>query len=286
MEKAAVRKIPLEVAVFSPESALVAQEHGASRVELNARRSYAAGGLTPSLADIRLLRTEPRKLAIPLRLMIRPRGPPLESSRPDFVYSAQELADMIASIHQFKESGLLCPDDGDGFVFGAVKVMDNGEPGKMNDVGGTCIGTGIDIDDTVCNVLVEASKPFHCVFHRAFDPIAAAGRAVEGARKLRALGFDTLLTAGGVDGGCCQRDNLDTIDHLCHHLSGALTVVAGGGLRCHNLGRATKLLTTYGAEAVWFHTAAVKVADDVVTEELDTEELDNLIAILRQTHQP
>ncbi|KYK56788.1 hypothetical protein DCS_03794 [Drechmeria coniospora] len=183
--------------------------------------------------------------------MIRPRGPPLESSRPDFVYSAQELADMIASIHQFKESGLLCPDDGDGFVFGAVKVMDNGEPGKMNDVGGTCIGTGIDIDDT-----------------------------------LRALGFDTLLTAGGVDGGCCQRDNLDTIDHLCHHLSGALTVVAGGGLRCHNLGRATKLLTTYGAEAVWFHTAAVKVADDVVTEELDTEELDNLIAILRQTTQP
>ncbi|EFY97311.1 hypothetical protein MAA_07328 [Metarhizium robertsii ARSEF 23] len=104
--------MPLEVAVFSGESALKAQSQGASRVELNAPGSYHVGGTTPPIAELKRIAA---KVTIPVRIMIRPRGAPGDGS-PDFVYTPKEVAAMAQSIRDFKATGLLNPFRGDGFA--------------------------------------------------------------------------------------------------------------------------------------------------------------------------
>jgi copper homeostasis protein len=108
--------VGLEVPVFGGGAAPRAVQAGASRVEVNAAGSYPDGGLTPTLADLR----QATSLDVPLRIMIRPRGPP-PAPRRDFIYSRQELVGMSDAIAAFKESGLLDMDRGDGFVFGVLK---------------------------------------------------------------------------------------------------------------------------------------------------------------------
>ncbi|KFG77680.1 CutC family protein, partial [Metarhizium anisopliae] len=110
-------QMPLEVAVFSGESALKAQSQGASRVELNAPGSYHVGGTTPPIAELKRIAA---KVTIPVRIMIRPRGAPGDGS-PDFVYTPKEVAAMAQSIRDFKATGLLNPFRGDGFVFGLLQ---------------------------------------------------------------------------------------------------------------------------------------------------------------------
>ena len=59
----------LEIACFNLESARRAARCGVGRIEFCA--GYAAGGVTPDLADFELLRAE---TSIPVVVMIRPRG--------------------------------------------------------------------------------------------------------------------------------------------------------------------------------------------------------------------
>ncbi|PHH89444.1 hypothetical protein CDD83_6049 [Cordyceps sp. RAO-2017] len=264
------RRMPLEVAVFSGQSALEAQLLGAARVELNAPGSYAVGGLTPEvdeLADIRA------RLNIPVHVMIRPRG--AAPAGPDFVYSAQELAQMILSINEFKAAGVMNPLHGDRFVLGALRLVDDGDGD-----GGAEARQRLDIDETVCRALVETAKPFGCVFHRAFDPLAGRGRgaAAQAADCLASLGFHAVLTAGGPAGTCADEANLDKIDHMAHRLAGRLAIVVGGGLRRHNVARAAARLAVHPAAAVFFHAAALRRAPDgSVSERIDPDELDALL---------
>lgn len=106
--------IGLEIPVFGGNAASRAVELGASRIELNATGSYPDGGLAPSLEDLRRV----ADIEVPVRIMIRPRGPPSESRVRDFIYSDAEFADMESAIRRFKETGLLNEARGDGFVLG------------------------------------------------------------------------------------------------------------------------------------------------------------------------
>ncbi|KJZ80511.1 hypothetical protein HIM_00361 [Hirsutella minnesotensis 3608] len=293
MPRPTTRRVPLEVAVFSGRSALEAQRLGASRVELNAPGSYAAGGLTPDVAVLASIRPQ---LTIPVHVMIRPRGPPAVRAdgglqEPDFVYSATELARMTAAIGRFKAAGLMNPFRGDRFVFGAVREAsvddDDAEDGGL--LRGGRDGKQIEIDETACRTLIQAAKPFGCVFHRAFDAMAAGTRGAEAAEVLIRLGFECVLTAGGTNGSCCERTNVDNIDHLCHRVNGRLQVIVGGGLRRYNASRAADVLAVYAdyeesdSSCVWFHTAAVRRADDgSPTEELDVHELQELLIRFQQ----
>ncbi|KND93501.1 Copper homeostasis protein cutC [Tolypocladium ophioglossoides CBS 100239] len=272
MSRPCARKMHLEVAVFSAESALTAQTLGASRVELNAAGSYSVGGLTPTIEELSRLRAQPRKLTLPVHVMVRPRGAPAEG--PDFVYSARELAEMFTAICRFKASGLMNPLEGDRFVFGAVTEVDNDEdvPGDKR----------IEIDDGICTALIEVATPFGCVFHRAFDPIAASGRSIDGAEQLAKLGFQGLLTAGGLNSSCCNQDSVDKIGHMCHRMAGKIKIIAGGGLRRHNVAKAAAQLAVYDDNTVWFHTAAVKTINGVPTENLDADELVDVLTVLGQ----
>ncbi|XWW96712.1 hypothetical protein V2A60_004691 [Cordyceps javanica] len=269
--------LPLEVAVFSPADALAAQALGAARVELNRPGSYPAGGLTPPLSALAALASlsssppPPQPLRIPVRVMIRPRGPPPADGEPDFVYTPAELDAMRASMSELKASGFMSVERGDGFVFGVLR-RDNSSSSSGK----------LEIDVEACKELVALAHPVPCVFHRAFDPVVAAagggGDVVAVVDALVACGFAGVLTAGGDAGGCL--DNLGTLGRICEAAAGRIEVVAGGGVRHHNVAGATAALARYNAEqagekagetagrrGVWVHSAALKPDGSGMDEE-------------------
>lgn len=164
--------LPLEVPIFSPESAALAIAQHARRLEINRDKSYPEGGLTPTVAELRTTlslsaanddSTGSGRTAAAIRVMIRPRGPPpppLPESggqrQPDFVYTEAEFAGMVAAIGEFKTSGLMSVERGDGFVFGCLR----GRRGEGEE--------GLEVDVPRNSELVKAAQPFPTVFHRAF----------------------------------------------------------------------------------------------------------------------
>ncbi len=146
----------VEIACFNLESALIAQNAGADRVELCADMSV--GGTTPSIEIIQQAREH---LTIDLYVMIRPRGG-------NFVYSELEFEQMKSEIETIKKLGV------NGFVFGILKDDNT-----------------INIEQN--KVLVELAKPFPCTFHRAFDEVSDLKKALE---DVISCGFSTILTSG------------------------------------------------------------------------------------------
>src|SRR6187431_16613 len=92
----------LEIACFTAESAIIAQQNGADRIELCA--NMLEGGTTPDFETAKKVRGE---LEIKMNVMIRPRGG-------DFVYTDAEFEQMKSEIKQFKKINV------DGFVFGIL----------------------------------------------------------------------------------------------------------------------------------------------------------------------
>lgn len=146
----------IEIACFNLESALIAQNSGADRVELCADMSV--GGTTPTLEIIKQAREH---LTIDLYIMIRPRGG-------NFVYSDSEFEQMKSEIEAIKKLRV------NGFVFGILKDDKT-----------------INLEQN--KVLVELAKPFPCTFHRAFDAVSNYEKALE---DVISCGFSTILTSG------------------------------------------------------------------------------------------
>lgn len=149
----------LEVPVFGSHSAHLAIEAGAHRLELNHEGSYPQGGTTPNIGNLQVLRLN----STPVRVMIRPRGPPNDGGA-DFIYSDRELEGMREQIRLFAESGMMKQERGDGFVFGVVRRAESGgeeaENGRRND--------RVVVDVERCRELVQLAAPWPCIFHRAF----------------------------------------------------------------------------------------------------------------------
>lgn len=146
----------LEIASFNLQSARIAQEFGADRVELCA--GMEVGGTTPSDKDIEEARSN---LSIKLNVMIRPRGG-------DFVYTDDEYVSMKEDILRIKNMGV------DGLVFGILN-KDNTVNVAQN------------------KELVELAAPIPCTFHRAFDDVPDYQIALE---EVISCGFKTILTSG------------------------------------------------------------------------------------------
>lgn len=146
----------LEIACFNLESAVIAQENGADRVELCAEMKV--GGTTP---DVEITKQVRELLTIDLNVMIRPRGG-------NFVYSDVEFQQMKNEILQFKKLGI------NGFVFGILNENNSIHTAKNTE-------------------LVALAKPFPCTFHRAFDEVLDAFQSLE---DIIACGFQTILTSG------------------------------------------------------------------------------------------
>lgn len=145
-----------EVAVDTIESALIAQEAGAHRIELCA--GLAIGGITPSYGMIAVAR---ERLTIPINVIIRPR-------RGDFLYDESDFDIMRQDIEYAKSQHV------NGVVIGLLRAD----------------GT-VDIDRT--RILIEQARPLDVTFHRAFDMTDDPYKALD---DLIALGVDTVLTSG------------------------------------------------------------------------------------------
>ena len=148
----------LEIACFNLESALIAQQGGADRIELC--DDLSAGGITPNYGTFETAR---KLISIDLFIMIRPRGG-------DFIYTNKELEQMKKDILYFKEM------KADGFVFGILNA--DGSINKEQN-----------------EQLVELAKPLSCSFHRAFDVYNDQMKNLEDVIN---CGFKTILTSGNI----------------------------------------------------------------------------------------
>lgn len=148
--------VKIEIACFNINSALIAQDNGADRIEFCAEME--AGGTTPSYDDISMLR---KSISVDLNVMIRPRGG-------NFVYDNEELEQMKKDIIAIKKYNV------DGFVFG---ILNDDHTVNMHQN----------------KELVALAHPLPCTFHRAFDVIQDME---EGLNDLLECGFKTVLTSG------------------------------------------------------------------------------------------
>lgn len=164
----------IEIACFNPESALIAFENGADRIELCA--GLSEGGTTPDFETTKELR---EKINIPIYVMIRPRGG-------DFTYSDAEFEQMKTDLAALKTLNV------DGFVFGILDEND-----KVN----------VEQNKT----LVDLALPLPCTFHRAFDRASDLADSLE---KVIECGFTTILTSGQKPNVSEGKENLQKLVHL------------------------------------------------------------------------
>ncbi|PWN66400.1 copper homeostasis protein CutC [Chryseobacterium oncorhynchi] len=164
----------IEIACFNPESAIIAFENGADRIELC--DGLSEGGTTPNFETTKKLR---EKINIPIFVMIRPRGG-------DFTYSDTEFEQMKTDLIALKSLNI------DGFVFGILDENDevNREQNK---------------------ILVELASPLPCTFHRAFDRANSLDSSLE---KVIECGFTTILTSGQKPNVSEGKENLKKLVEL------------------------------------------------------------------------
>ncbi len=129
--------------------------------------------------------------------MVRPRSG-------DFVYDDEEFAQMMRDIARLRAQGLR------GVVFGVLRR--NGE-----------------LDLPRMQVLVDAAKGLRTVCHRAFDHTPDADTAL---RQLLQLGVDEVLTSGHAP---TALEGAATLRRLHGLANGRLAILAGGGVRPHNV---------------------------------------------------
>jgi len=150
-------KRKLEICCYSAESAILAENAGADRIELC--DNFSEGGTTPSCATIKYAI---EKLKIPVNVIIRPRGG-------DFLYSKIEFEIMKQEVLEMTKLGV------NGIVFGILKS--NGE---------------IDVNRT--KEIMEIAPTLEHTFHRAFDMCKNHIYSLE---TLKKLGINRVLTSGG-----------------------------------------------------------------------------------------
>ncbi|RMJ28461.1 Copper homeostasis protein [Aspergillus sp. HF37] len=228
----------LEIACFNEESALVAADAGAGRIELC--RDYALGGLSPLPDSVRALKS---LLSIPIYVMIRPHAH-------HFCYNDDDYENMKLTMNAFKEQGA------DGFVFGILA--------RSSGPGETLL-----VDMARNKALVELADGRPCTFHRAFDLIPDS----EWDAALRAIaecGFQSILTSGGPSGNSAV-ECTGQLDYLVHYQLDFSPsrcqrpeIIVGGGVRSMNAADVfQKTRATAFHSAALSHTGEAVDADEV-----------------------
>lgn len=146
----------LESCVDSVESAVIATEAGACRLELCA--NLITGGTTPTLATFRQVR---KRCNNTVHVLIRPRYG-------DFCYTADEFEIIKEEIRLFSKEGA------DGIVIGILKADGSLDVDRMS-------------------ILIKEAKGMSITLHRAFDVCADPFQALQQAIDLK---IHTILTSG------------------------------------------------------------------------------------------
>ncbi|MGY5956619.1 copper homeostasis protein CutC [Kosakonia sp. BK9b] len=146
----------LEICCYGVDDAVIAQQHGADRIEFCA--APKEGGLTPSYGALKAIR---KAVTIPVHPIIRPRGG-------DFCYRDDEFSAMLEDIHFLRELGF------PGLVIGI-----------LDEDGG--------VDQARMRKVMAAAQGMAVTFHRAFDMCAEPRQAFD---ILAELGVARILTSG------------------------------------------------------------------------------------------
>ena len=146
----------LEICCYNFLSCLVAEQAGATRIELCA--DPGDGGVTPGYGTIRIVKERTR---IPVYPIIRPRGG-------DFLYDADEFGIMQKDVLVCKELGC------EGVVIGLLQADGS-------------------VDKKRVAMLVEMAYPMGVTFHRAFD---RAVNPFEALATIIDTGCERILTSG------------------------------------------------------------------------------------------
>lgn len=186
--------VAVEICVDSVDGALIAEQAGADRIELCA--GLVEGGTTPSIGTVRSVLATLHRVGV--QVLIRPR-------RGDFLYTARELAVMLADIEAIHALPSM-PGVTVGFVTGALTADGDVDIPTMRQFVGACEGAPV-------------------TFHRAFDFARDPLRALE---DLVDLGVRWILTSGGRPRAI---DGAERIRQLVRSAHGRITVLAGGGVR-------------------------------------------------------
>ena len=182
----------IEVCVDSIAGLEAAVAGGADRIELCA--ALEVGGLTPSVGLMRVA----AGCGVPVYAMIRPRAG-------DFVFSAAEVAVMLADIDAALQAGLA------GVVLGAS--LPDGR-----------------LDQAVLQRLVGRAQGMGLTLHRAFDLVPDLRAAVEVAV---GLGFERILTSGQAVSAVAGVDVLAQVFALA---AGRISVMPGAGIAAETVG--------------------------------------------------
>ncbi len=150
----------VEVCVDSLEGALVAEQAGADRLELNA--ALELDGLTPSSG---LTQAVLDRVSLPVISMVRPRSG-------DFCYRDHEWQTMLRSAAWLVDAGVA------GLAFGAVTPS-------------------LTVDLDRCLEMRHLAAGRELVFHKAFDVLADWSTSTQ---QLIDAGVDRVMTSGRADG--------------------------------------------------------------------------------------
>lgn len=203
----------LEICTGSIESVLAAKAGGAQRVELCS--ALAEGGVTPSAGLMR----EARKVGITMNVLIRPRGG-------DFLYTEEEVRIMEEDIRLASELGA------DGIVVGALTKDGN-------------------VDMEVCRRLIKAAGNLDITFHRAFDMVCDADKALE---DVISLGCKRILTSGLMPSA---EEGIDMLRHLVDKAAGRISIMPGAGVCPENAG---KIIMCTGATEIHASARSTRVS--------------------------
>ncbi|KAL8567999.1 hypothetical protein ACOMHN_029174 [Nucella lapillus] len=184
----------MEVCVDSVASAINAEKGGACRLELCS--NLIEGGTTPSVGLLSVVKS---KVAVPVFVMLRPRGG-------DFLYTEAEVEVLKTDLKALKEA------KADGFVFGFLT------------------GKGF-VDAEKCKEFKELASPLPVTFHRAID---MSYNVFTSLQTLIELKIDRVLTSGG---SATALDGAPIIERMIKESQGLITVVPGGGINEDNLER-------------------------------------------------
>ncbi|HIF9175611.1 TPA: copper homeostasis protein CutC [Photobacterium damselae] len=146
----------LEVCIDNIESLHLAQQGGATRIELCS--SLALGGLTPSFG---FMQAAAKYAQVPVYAMIRPR-------QGDFLFTDQDMEIMLADVYAAKQASL------SGVVLGVL--TDQGQ-----------------VDKDQLKALIHQAQGMGVTFHRAIDQCIDPMATLD---ILMSLGCERVLTSG------------------------------------------------------------------------------------------
>jgi copper homeostasis protein len=171
------------------------------------------------------------RVRVPIVVLVRPR-------RGDFLYSKLEIATIERDIDAAKAAGAA------GVALGVLRAD----------------GT-IDVENT--RALVARARPLAVTFHRAFDFVRDARLGLE---TLIELGVERVLTSGGA---VSAEAGAESIAKLVGSARGRIAIVAGGGVRAHNV---KALVERTGVREV--HGTARELVDSEMVARDDSFSLD------------